>query len=99
MECQAPTKGLEAGRTDRQPGQLAPLNDVLEVAEYLRCGRTHVFALIRTGRLRSVKVGRKRLVPDHCVLAFVDEQTSSDGASHAETREQHGDSGGSTHAQ
>ncbi len=79
MECQATTKGLEAGRPDRQSGTLAPLNDVLEVAEYLRCGRTHVFALIKSGRLRSVKVGRKRLVPDHCVLAFVEEQSSFSG--------------------
>jgi excisionase family DNA binding protein len=78
MECQAPAQERGAGRTDCPAVQLAPLNDVLEVAEYLRCGRTHVFALIKSGRLRSVKVGRKRLVPDHCVLAFVEEQASSD---------------------
>ncbi len=79
MNDQAERGSGEAVAAGHRSRQLAPLNDVLEAAEYLRCGRTHVFALIRTGRLRSVKVGRKRLIPDHCILAFVEEQSTSEG--------------------
>lgn len=50
---------------------LKRLLEVIEVARYLRCGRTHVFALIKSGDLASVKVGRKRLVPDTAVRQYV----------------------------
>ena len=50
---------------------LKPLNEVCEVAAYLRCGRTHVFELIRHGQLASVKVGRKRLIPHDAVVEYV----------------------------
>lgn len=52
-------------------GALRPLNEVHEVAAYLRCGRTHVFHLLKSGELQSVKVGRKRLIPADAVHAYV----------------------------
>ena len=48
------------------------LKDVPEAAERLRCGRTHVFHLIKTGELRSVRIGRKRLIPASEIDAYVD---------------------------
>lgn len=51
---------------------LGDLNEISQVASYLRCGRTQVFNLIRTGELASLKVGRRRLVPRDSILAYVD---------------------------
>ena len=51
---------------------LGDLNEITQVAAYLRCGRTQVFNLIRTGELASLKVGRRRLVPRDSILAYVD---------------------------
>lgn len=51
---------------------LGDLNEISQVAAYLRCGRTQVFNLIRTGELASLKVGRRRLVPRDSILAYVD---------------------------
>lgn len=42
-----------------------------EAARRLGIGRTTVFGLIRTGELRSVSVGRRRLVPADAIEAFV----------------------------
>lgn len=52
------------------------LNDlatVVEVASYLHCGRTRVFALLRSGDLPSVKVGKKRLIPGAAVTIYLDQ--------------------------
>lgn len=42
-----------------------------QAAEALAIGRTAVFALIRSGRLRSVKVGALRRVPSWALIEFV----------------------------
>jgi excisionase family DNA binding protein len=44
-----------------------------EVAQMLSIGRTTAFDLVRTGRVRSVKIGSRRLVPRAMVEAFVQE--------------------------
>ena len=41
----------------------AVLYRVNEAAEALRLSRSLVYELIRSGRLRSVKAGRRRLIP------------------------------------
>jgi excisionase family DNA binding protein len=41
-----------------------------EVAADLRCGRNQVYELIRTGRLRSVRIGRAIRVPREALEAF-----------------------------
>ncbi len=42
-----------------------------QVAQILGIGRTFVFALIANGRLKSIKLGRRRLVPRDEVEAFI----------------------------
>lgn len=68
--------------TKREPltvSEIAPvLYRVEEAAEALRLGRTIVYELIRCGRLRTVKVGTRRLVPVAAVLEYA--ATLEDGA-------------------
>ena len=42
-----------------------------EVAAALGVGRTAVFELMRTGELRSVKIGKSRRIPTEAVREFV----------------------------
>jgi excisionase family DNA binding protein len=42
-----------------------------EAAEALRLSRSLVYELIRSGRLRSVKEGRRRLVPVDALAEYV----------------------------
>jgi excisionase family DNA binding protein len=55
----------------------APLLTVDEAAEYLRVSRWTVYNLIRSNQLRTIKIGRRRLVAlaalDACVEALVEE--------------------------
>jgi excisionase family DNA binding protein len=43
---------------------------VEEAAEQLRLGRSTVFDLIRSGELRSVKIGRSRRIPLDALREF-----------------------------
>lgn len=49
----------------------AVLYDVDEAAEALRLSRSTLYELIRSGRLRSVKSGRRRLVPVAALAEYV----------------------------
>ena len=49
------------------------LYDVDEAAEALRLSRSLLYELVRSGRLRTVKAGRRRLVP----VAALDEYVAS----------------------
>jgi excisionase family DNA binding protein len=50
----------------------ARLNSVDEAMERLGVGRSTVFGLVRSGQLRSVKVGRRRLIPEQALVDFID---------------------------
>jgi len=43
-----------------------------EAAELLRVGRSTVYDLMRSRRLVSIKIGRRRLVPAAAVTAYID---------------------------
>lgn len=43
-----------------------------EAAEALRMSRSMIYELIRSGRLRTVKQGRRRLVPVEALSEYVD---------------------------
>ena len=47
------------------------LYDVEEVAEALQLSRSALYELIRSGQLRSVKSGRRRLVPVAALSEYV----------------------------
>ncbi|MER6255718.1 MULTISPECIES: excisionase family DNA-binding protein [Streptomyces] len=48
------------------------LHSVEEAAELLNVGRSTTFEEIRLGRLRTVRVGRRRLVPTEYVDEYVE---------------------------
>lgn len=60
---------LAAGEFSRAPN--ARLNEVEDVMERLCVGRSTVFALLASKRLRSVKIGRRRLVPEQALIDFI----------------------------
>jgi excisionase family DNA binding protein len=53
-------------------GPSARLNTVEEVMERLRIGRSTAFELIGTRQLRSIKVGRRRLVSEAALVEFIE---------------------------
>jgi excisionase family DNA binding protein len=57
----------------------ARLNPVEAVMERLCLGRSTVFALMASGQLRSVKVGRRRLVPESAIVEFIHNLESTGG--------------------
>jgi excisionase family DNA binding protein len=66
----------EAVRTEAAAGPAAPdrLLSVDEAATMLGLGRSKVYGdLIASGRLPSVKVGRRRLVPSTSIATFIHE--------------------------
>jgi excisionase family DNA binding protein len=53
------------------PAVPALLYRVEEAAEALRLSRTAIYELIRSGRLRTVKAGSRRLVPVAALAEYV----------------------------
>jgi excisionase family DNA binding protein len=58
----------------------AQLHTVEEVMARLCVGRSTAFALIGSRRLRSVKVGRRRLVSEAAIVEFIENLDSEDTA-------------------
>ena len=66
--------------TPQIPADVTPmLLRVGEAGQRLNLGRSVMYELIRSGRLRSVKVGRLRLIPTAALTQFV-EALEEDGA-------------------
>jgi len=53
---------------------------VEEAAEALRVSRDTIYELIRSGRLRSIKEGRRRLVPVTALAEYVAAMSGGDAA-------------------
>lgn len=54
-----------------RPGPARYLLTVEEAAEALGVGRTTMYDLLRTGRVCSVRIGRRRLVPPTALSGYV----------------------------
>ncbi|WP_409141891.1 helix-turn-helix domain-containing protein [Cellulosimicrobium sp. RS] len=66
--------------TEETPAVVIPVvYRVEEAAEALRISRDSIYELIRSGRLRTIKVGSRRLVPVVALSEYV--TTALDGAS------------------
>lgn len=49
------------------------LNNIEQTSEKLGgLGRTRVFDLLRSGQLASVKIGRRRFVPDSSIQQYIE---------------------------
>ncbi len=44
---------------------------VTEAAKILRLGKNKTYSLVNSGRLSSIKVGAKIIVPKMCIIAFL----------------------------
>lgn len=51
------------------------LLNVADVCEATKLGRTTISNEIRTGRLRSIKVGSRRLVPEPALVTWIESHT------------------------
>jgi excisionase family DNA binding protein len=58
--------------TEQSAERIARLHNIESAMARLGVGRSTVFELIASGALRSVKVGRRRLVPEQAIRDFVD---------------------------
>jgi excisionase family DNA binding protein len=58
--------------TEQLAERPARLHNVESVMERLSCGRSLVFELMASGELRSVKVGRRRLVSEAALTAYIE---------------------------
>jgi excisionase family DNA binding protein len=65
---------LEAARAELDTGPRAPdrLYSTDQAGAMLSLGRSLVFSEIASGRLGSVKVGRRRLIPADAIAAFIE---------------------------
>lgn len=68
---------LAAVRAETTPAGPDRLLSIDEAADALGVGRTRLYAELQSGRLRSVKAGRRRLVPASAVGEFIDADGSS----------------------
>ena len=49
------------------------LLDLKQVQQRLDVGRSSVYELVMSGQLRSVKIGKRRLVPENALTEFVED--------------------------
>lgn len=52
---------LQAAQPAQEPGPQVMLT-VKEAAGHLRCSESHVYSMLKSGALRGVRIGRRRLI-------------------------------------
>jgi excisionase family DNA binding protein len=61
-------------------GHSARLHDIESVMDRLKLGRSKVFEVIASGELRSIKVGRRRLVSETALAEYIADLDHRGGA-------------------
>ena len=69
-------KGLVMARETAE--HLARLHSIESVMERLNLGRSKTFELLATNQLRSVKVGRRRLISESAIVDFINRLEADD---------------------
>jgi len=59
--------------TETLAGGVTRLHNIKSAGDRLGIGRSKVSALIRSGELRSVQIGARRLVPEQAIVDFINE--------------------------
>jgi len=73
VEAIAESVRAEAAAVPATPDRLLSID---EAAALLGLGRTATYGELQAGRLRSVKVGRRRLVPAAAISAYIAERAA-----------------------
>lgn len=60
------------GLAEAEDGTPSVVLTVTEACITLRVSRWTLYQLIRSGRLRTIKIGRRRYIPRHAVTALVE---------------------------
>jgi excisionase family DNA binding protein len=66
--------------SDQLAERTARLHNIEAVMERLGLGRSKTFEVIADGSLRSIKVGRRRLVSEAALVEFIEKLDASGGA-------------------
>jgi excisionase family DNA binding protein len=72
--------GAGAVRSGVRPVNPVQLLTVEETAELLQVGRDKVYYLLRTGQLRSIKIGKLRRISHAWITEFLNVRLSEDGS-------------------
>jgi len=73
--CTALAEALIAASRDGRPVGPEQLLSVDDAAVRMGCGRTRLYHELDAGTVRSVKVGRRRLIPESSIADFVAAQS------------------------
>jgi len=57
------------------------LNTITQTTDRLGICRANLYNLLNSGDLRSVKIGRRRLVPEQAIIDFIASLETTSGAS------------------
>lgn len=72
QEAETSNGGRGLGSPHGATGEAALLYPVAKAAALLGIGRTNVYYLMNDGKLGSVRIGSRRLIPRAALLAFVE---------------------------
>lgn len=53
------------------PEEVPPILTVPDVAQFLGIGRNQAYALVRSGQLEALRIGRKIKIPRHALFQFL----------------------------
>ena len=51
--------------------EIPPILTIPEVAQFLGIGRSNAYALVRSGQIEVLKIGKQFKVPRHALLRFI----------------------------